>query len=643
MELITILGVAASVASIIEVSTTCIKSLLDIRAQYQITDLNVQISIAQLSTLKAALLQISAWKCGSSDFIPANLETDLDLSLNGCKALVDGLSDRLKPFTLGQAPLLNFRKKAHFLLNAKDRTQVEQEALLRRPESVKILSSFRDDSSSLLWLRDDDSSGTQRSMFTERSDLLDNSFAFDTEIFKSRPYLTVMRSHLKQAVKVSARKVRYGTIDGKMASRSVDEKMKPVTGGKGRQLTPSSETFCDPSSCNSTPSTTAISESTMDSQSVVSQEYSISLSAKAHRGSSQRPGFWKARSASLTHSQNSTNIIDLYGVESASAETSILLTGTAKQMALNLQRSIKFAYGRNYTTAKLEAFRISIMRKLIHNMRILLFSIKDLGLSLDPSNDFHAHVISTVSETDVFDHLPADVYTALTVLWKDPAVCNAYRNGRVQWYWDDPDFFDSLERISQNGYRPSLEDVSKASCTTQEIQDVIVTKKSAGNCHDYRFIDAVDAEAERSQWIYSSSVISLVIYIADAATHDESFDGTQSPSCLEQDLVLLRQICSSRWLSSTPLLVLLVNTGETEGKWYRSDKPRYSNHSGDRSRIGLSRSRIRDMFLHVERKYDMRLHVEYLESGVTASIGKTAIGMIDKILTEQSVLNYGID
>ena len=120
MELVSVIGIAASIASLVELSTTCIKSLMDLRADYKVTDLNIQVSIAQLSTLKAALMQISAWKCESTDFIPPNLENDLSLSLTSCKALMDGLKNRLIPLIIEQTPALSLRRKAQFLLNGKE-------------------------------------------------------------------------------------------------------------------------------------------------------------------------------------------------------------------------------------------------------------------------------------------------------------------------------------------------------------------------------------------------------------------------------------------------------------------------------------------------------------------------------------------
>ena len=74
-------------------------------------------------------------------------------------------------------------------------------ALLQEPGNREIITKTRDDTSSLLWLRDDESHGTRHSVCTENSDFLDSSFIFDREIFSSRAYITAMKSNMKRVVR----------------------------------------------------------------------------------------------------------------------------------------------------------------------------------------------------------------------------------------------------------------------------------------------------------------------------------------------------------------------------------------------------------------------------------------------------------
>ncbi|KAI4174279.1 MAG: hypothetical protein LQ343_002418 [Gyalolechia ehrenbergii] len=386
MDLISVLDIAASVASIVELSTGCIKSLLDLRASYQITDMNVQVSIAQLSTLRAALMQISAWEFESTDFIPSNLEMDFNLSLTSCKALIDGLNDQ------------------------------------------------------------------------------------------SKVYLTAMRSNLKQAVRVSARKFRHGSVGGRTARGRFDDGEMPVVRGKGKQSTIPPDILAEPHVFNAASSDRGFQEYTARTQLTASYESlprpsmdwdsdaievltsplalpvnpSVGLDMDKHKqriegqpryGNLQMPSFFKARgtSGSLSSRDSSSAALNLPGVEKKIAETQILLTGNAKTSALFLQRSMKLAFGHNYTKVTKEAFRISILRKMVQNMRDLLSSMRDLGFSLDSDSEPHAHTILTTMLTEIGESLPANVGTALAVLWKDPAVLDTFRQGGIQWDWDDPE------------------------------------------------------------------------------------------------------------------------------------------------------------------------------------------------------------
>ena len=120
MEIASVLGVAASISSIIELSTACVKSLLELRAVYRSSELHVQVAIAQLSTLKVALTQISTWRCQSNNFIPYHLEADLNLSLHSCKALMDGLNEHLSPLRLDKTDTFGFKSRIALLMNGRE-------------------------------------------------------------------------------------------------------------------------------------------------------------------------------------------------------------------------------------------------------------------------------------------------------------------------------------------------------------------------------------------------------------------------------------------------------------------------------------------------------------------------------------------
>ncbi|KAI4124009.1 MAG: hypothetical protein LQ341_007123, partial [Variospora aurantia] len=552
MELVTALGAAASIATVVELSGSCINKLMDLRAKYKISDLNVQVSVAQLSTVKAALTQISAWTCEDPEVIPDCLETDLGLSLGSYGIATLSLSRKAKF-------LLNRREWDHLqtlLSHQISAIQVEQEALLRRPENHEIICSVRDDSSSLLWLRDDDSCGTRKSTCTETSDFLDASFTFDPEIFKSRAYLSAMRSNIRGAVRGSNQRFRRFDLSNRTAAKTNSSAAAPDRDREGSSQVSSGPERHDSSTSNSISPEGGAGQwdnSSRHQVNLAESDFEHGLGPTMTAQKVEDPVRHKAlhipsrlRSRDLIASPSRASIKAAFTprkLDGSRDETQLLLVGHSKEMAILLQRSIKLAYGQNYSKADRMEYRISILRDVVFKMRNLLLSMVDLGISLtERSSVSYAQYIMDDSAKGEWDFIPPAASTAIAVLWKDPAVIDAYHRQDAGHKLDESEyFFNAIERISHPSYDPSLEDLSRASMKTHDVESLIVPKKSAGRRFQYRIIDTVASDAGGSKWIYTSDTVSLVVHIVDLATYDATHDDDQSTNELKQDLIFFQK------------------------------------------------------------------------------------------------------
>lgn len=100
----------------------------------------------------------------------------------------------------------------------------DQNVLLQNRESRYIMHLVKDDTSSLLWLKDADSYLSRQSIMSDVSSMSDVNFEFDREIFSSKAYQVAMRSALagkkgkmpqRQRAPLSdaIRAIRYGCSD----------------------------------------------------------------------------------------------------------------------------------------------------------------------------------------------------------------------------------------------------------------------------------------------------------------------------------------------------------------------------------------------------------------------------------------------
>lgn len=118
MEALTILGAASSVISVLDVATRCIHSLRAFKQHWDDTDMTVTLLIGQISTLKAALSQISEWMSTSTGAAPQHhqLIMDLEVSLHSCRLLIAFIDDHLSSLILDHHNELMFKSRARAML-----------------------------------------------------------------------------------------------------------------------------------------------------------------------------------------------------------------------------------------------------------------------------------------------------------------------------------------------------------------------------------------------------------------------------------------------------------------------------------------------------------------------------------------------
>ena len=64
----------------------------------------------------------------------------------------------------------------------------------------QVIKQLRDDTSSLLWLKDSESILSKKAVSTTNSKVLDTVFEFDSKVFNSRAYQMVLRSSMKHVL-----------------------------------------------------------------------------------------------------------------------------------------------------------------------------------------------------------------------------------------------------------------------------------------------------------------------------------------------------------------------------------------------------------------------------------------------------------
>lgn len=426
--------------------------------------------------------------------------------------------------------------------------------MLQKASNRDIIAKARDETSSLLFLRDDESHDTRRSICTENSELLDSSFVFDREVLGSRAYLAAMKSNMKRIVREAHSKTLAKNLscNGFQEAFQSEEDDQTITGDTEEPQNPTrlESTVSEPQSFGLSPSdlsTHADSNSIPDSRASSSPE-----------------------AAHLTLSRQGSSF----------SETKKSSRRTLNQESRRLLRMPSLLKPRGSVSSQ---------------------------ASLDTEPDTPCSMIGDEEELLLIGNAKSCAATLLSSL--------------------------ELAYGASHGRMTSGDD---------GIQETLITRKSAGVRYNYRIYNVVGLHSKENRWIYSFDKMSTLIFVVDISAYNLPASDELPSSYVQEDVAFFQQICSSKWLARTPILLLLSNTDILASKL--QDFPladHFPDYVGGPNDLKAVKSFFRQKFLCMNQKYGMRIWTVFIDSVATAKLGKVIVAKVEMILTEGKILAFG--
>ncbi|KAE9973864.1 hypothetical protein EG328_004194 [Venturia inaequalis] len=224
METSSVTGLAGSCGNIIELAAKCLDRLYEAHKRFQTANFTTTILISNLSTLKAALAQIERWM--SMDTLNAQhyqMIMDVDATLASCHLLLGLMDERISKLGWDSKNVLKSVSKAKVVMEERAtqdcithlshqcsalnllltafqcQTQVDQLSILQDKKGRHLLNQVKDDSSSLIGLRDEESTRTSFTRSTWSRFSL--RFGFDGQLLQTKVYQQTFRSLARRATR----------------------------------------------------------------------------------------------------------------------------------------------------------------------------------------------------------------------------------------------------------------------------------------------------------------------------------------------------------------------------------------------------------------------------------------------------------
>lgn len=329
--------------------------------------------------------------------------------------------------------------------------------MIERLECQGLLRLVRDDTSSLLWLRDSQSIGTYRSTGPQDFGTINTTFDFDTEVFASKVYRTATRSSMLRTLLLDARPDgQQGFIDPTSgpSTRQVESGLHVANEPTADQLSvsraPTPEEQTPNENRDNTPDTelqrlpspTALPKYTIYTLETLQRLPTAPVPLKTsslpnesqQRVRRRRPLLtrpWLARPSNPTHSA----IIDS---QMAKPTVKVLMMGISESGKSTLIKSLKAGYMGGYDEESRRQYRKVTLRNLLETAKSIVMAVGmeeevarsisqqirednracvaacDLLKGLTMNDDFDQS--GAVSKTSEFS-LRTDVASAIQTLW----------------------------------------------------------------------------------------------------------------------------------------------------------------------------------------------------------------------------------
>jgi len=158
--------------------------------------------------------------------------------------------------------------------------------------------------------------------------------------------------------------------------------------------------------------------------------------------------------------------------------------------------------------------------------------------------------------------------TLIKELWKDKGIQETYEQ-RSQFQLNDSTkyFMDSIDRISQETFLPTTEDILRSRVKTVGA----VEEKFEIDNITFRMVDVGGQRAERRKWLPCFSDVTSVLFIVGISEYDQKLREDSSQNRMTEAVALFDHVCNSAYFQKTNFILFFNKTDLLQEKLDKVD------------------------------------------------------------------------
>ncbi|KAK3727444.1 hypothetical protein EGW08_020791 [Elysia chlorotica] len=314
----------------------------------------------------------------------------------------------------------------------------------------------------------------------------------------------------------------------------------------------------------------------------------------------------------------------------ARRELKLLLLGTGESGKSTFIKQMKIIHGAGYSDDDKRNHIKIVYQNIFMAMHSMIRAMDTLNIQYsNPANRENGVMIRQVDYETVttFDMPCVD---AIMSLWSDDGIQECYDRRREYQLTDSAKYYlDSVERISQPDYLPTLQDILRVRVPTTGIIEYPFDLDSI----IFRMVDVGGQRSERRKWIHCFENVTSIMFLVALSEYDQVLVESDNENRMEESKALFRTIITYPWFQNSSVILFLNKKDLLEEKIMHSHLVDYfPEFDGPQKEASCAREFILKMFVELNPDPDKIIYSHFTCATDTENIRFVFAAVKDTIL-----------
>jgi len=240
------------------------------------------------------------------------------------------------------------------------------------------------------------------------------------------------------------------------------------------------------------------------------------------------------------------------------SEVKLLLLGAGESGKSTIAKQMKILHLNGFSDEEKLDYIPTITHNILYSLTTLIHNINSSRVVLSPVAKKLADEFLIKFPEDKLPYITRiskDDAQSLQIIWNDPAIRALYQQdaAKLQLCSSAQYFLDSLERIMQNDYVPTEQDVLHARRATTGVQIITFTVENI----PFKCVDVGGQRSERRKWLHVFDDVAAVLFCVALDEYDMKLLEDSTVWRTHESLKLFGEIVNSTHLSESAMILFL--------------------------------------------------------------------------------------